>query len=165
MGVSGFFEGYPPRGVFGRISFGLFGLRWVYVCKILTIKGLRPNYSCQRSYVHFLLCYQSKPRRFPPRLSSITGLIVRDWVERIGNGFLLCLPGVGSVGDLTWVLDRIDIFFRHSSALRGRRPLRGGCTGFAQGLPLVGWKISTRRGYTCHEVTAQWDRPSGQSGE
>ena len=38
-------------------------------------------------------------------------------------------------------LGRIDLFFRHAGALRGRRPLRGGYTGFAYCLPMVGTKI------------------------
>jgi hypothetical protein len=54
--------------------------------------------------------------------------------------------------------------------LRAGRPLRGGYTGFALGLPLVGLEILfqrptgalTRRGYTRHEVTAP--RAGGPAG-
>jgi hypothetical protein len=56
-----------------------------------------------------------------------------------------------------------------AGALRGPRPVRGGYTGFALGLPMVGMKIPHRdqrerqpKGYTSHEVTAP--RVAGPTG-
>jgi hypothetical protein len=95
---------------------------------ILHLREISPNYSLQRGYRQI-----RDSKRVIPGFGT-----VRRYSPAPKTAFAVLSPPSKTCGWLGC----------GNAALRGRRPLRGGYTGFAPGLPMVGAKIPHRRLFT-----------------